>query len=266
MKQGARVRQIERLQVLQLHQVDQLQVLVLRDGAAVANYAARLAAIALKGGVQARGEGRGILATGQTQLIFLKQLAKDSTVPWSAITLFHLDEYLGLGGDHPASFQRYLRDRIDDLIHPRAFHYLQGDTPEPIAECDRYGALLPEVVDLCCLGIGDNGHLAFNEPGLASLTDTRRVKVVRLADDTRQQQVNRGAFDHLAAVPQYAMTLTLPAIAAARQILCLAIGAGKAAIVQQMLKDPISPRCPASLLRTQDNSILLLDRAAAGLL
>ena len=196
----------------------------------------------------------------------MEQLATDSTVPWSAITFFHLDEYLGTGKDHPASFQRYLRDRIGDLIQPRAFHYLQGDTPEPIAECDRYGALLPEVVDLCCLGIGDNGHLAFNEPGLASLTDSRRVKVVQLAEETRQQQVDRGAFKTLAAVPQYAMTLTLPAIAAARQVLCLAIGAGKAAIVQQMLEGPISPRCPASLLRKQANSMLLLDQAAASLL
>ena len=252
--------------VAEYFEIDDLRVGVLADSGAVAEKAAQLAAIALAQGVRDRGAASAILATGRTQLAFLGLLATDESVPWSAITLFHLDEYLGLEADHPASFQRYLRDRIGQLIQPRAFHYLNGDASEPIAECARYGALLPSNIDLCCLGIGDNGHLAFNEPGLATLDEARLVKLVRLADCTRQQQVSRGAFVHLDAVPRYAITLTLPAIARAGQILCLAIGAGKADIVRQLLKGPIDPGCPASLLRTQPQATLLLDRDAAGLL
>ena len=223
---------------------DQHQEVVLEEWDAVAKRAAQVAAIALKSAVKERNTASAILATGNTQLAFLKLLAADSAIPWNAIALFHLDEYLGLGGDHPASFQRYLRDRIETLVQPQAFHYLQGDIAEPISECDRYGALLPETVDLCCLGIGDNGHLAFNEPGLASLEDSRRVKVVRLAELTRRQQVERGAFSQVRGVPQYAITLTLPAIASARQILCLAIGRSKASIVQEMLQGPVNSQCP----------------------
>ncbi len=245
---------------------DQLSVVVLEDGAALAERAAAVAAIALKSAVQHRGSASAILATGNTQLAFLKLLAADLAIPWGAITLFHLDEYLGLGGDHPASFQRYLRDRLGELVQPQVFHYLQGDVAEPVAECDRYDALLPEAVDLCCLGIGDNGHLAFNDPGLASLEDSRRVKVVELAELTRRQQVERGAFSKFRDVPQYAMTLTLPAIASARQILCLAIGDGKARIVQKMLQGPVDSSCPASLLRTQPQALLLLDQDAARLI
>ena len=255
-------------------QVDQLQVLVFADGTAVAQKAAELAAIALTptpsqttsiSTTTKSTTASAILATGRTQLAFLELLAANANLPWSQVTLFHLDEYLGLDGNHPASFQRYLRDRLGKLIDPKDFHYLQGDAPEPIVECDRYETLLPNTVDLCCLGIGDNGHLAFNEPGLASLTDPRRVKLVRLAHETRQQQVNRGAFKQLDAVPQYALTLTLSAIATARTILCLATGAGKTAIVRQLLQGPISPNCPASLLRSLPQAVLLLDQDAAGL-
>lgn len=214
-----------------------------------------------------QGTAAAILATGNSQLQFLARLAALGGVDWSRVTLFHMDEYLGISGDHPASFRRYLRERVEALVKPKVFHYLAGDAPLPLDECRRYADLLrAQPIDLCCLGIGENGHLAFNDPPVADFDDPHLVKLVKLDDTCKTQQVKEGHFPDLAAVPPFAYTLTIPALCAARRMLCLAPESRKARPVKDALQGPISTACPASILRRQPHASLLLDVDSAALL
>lgn len=214
-----------------------------------------------------QGTAAAILASGASQVRLLKDLTAAAKIDWQRVTLFHLDEYLGIDGLHPASFQLFMREAVARRVSIGRFHYLNGDTLEPIAECDRYARLLAaQPIDLCFLGIGETGHIAFNDPQVADFTDRYPVKLVKLAEKSRQQQVNTGFFDRLDAVPQYAITLTLPTICRAERICCLAMGARKANIVKTMLTNEISPQCPASILRKYPTATLYLDEAAASLL
>lgn len=208
-----------------------------------------------------------ILATGNSQIKFLEALIALGGVDWSRITFFHLDEYLGIDANHQASFRRYLRERVEERVKPAVFHYIQGDAMQPIAECDRYTQLLQaQKIDLCCLGLGENGHLAFNEPSVTDFNDSYYVKLVKLELATRQQQVSQGHFLALEAVPQYAFTLTIPMICSAKKILCFAPQQRKALAVKQMLQEPILVNCPASVLRNQAQATLFLDADSASLL
>ncbi len=217
--------------------------------------------------IERQGTAAAILASGGSQIQLLKSLTTIGSIDWSKLTLFHLDEYLGLSGTHPASFQTYMRELVTERVHPHYFHYLAGDTLEPIAECDRYQQLLSaQPIDLCYLGIGETGHIAFNDPEVADFSDKYPVKLVKLADKSRQQQVNAGFFDRIEDVPQYALTLTLPTICQAKKICCVAMGAKKANIVKTMLMGAIEPNCPASILRKYPTATLYLDAAAASLL
>lgn len=208
-----------------------------------------------------------LLATGNSQIQFLAALTALGGVDWSRIILFHLDEYLGIEADFPGSFRYYLQERVEKQVNPAQFHYIKGDAIEPLAECDRYTKLLmTQPIDLCLLGIGQNGHLAFNEPEVANFQDPYRIKIVKLANQTRQAQVNGGYFPNLEAVPQYAFTVTIPMLMSAQKIFCLAPGAAKAPIIKTMVKDAIAPTCPASILRQHDNAILFLDLDSASLL
>jgi glucosamine-6-phosphate deaminase len=153
---------------------------------------------------------------------------------------------------------------VEIRVNPGAFHYIEGDARQPLDECSRYTKLLrSQPIDLCCLGLGENGHLAFNEPSVADLNDPHTVKLVKLAQATRQQQVDGGYFAHLEAVPQYAFTLTLPALCSAKKILCLAPESRKADTVKQMLQNSIGVECPATVLRKQEQAILCLDTESA---
>ena len=202
-----------------------------------------------------------VLATGNSQLKFLEAISSIDQLDWSRIILFHLDEYLGIAADHPGSFRYYLRHRVEQRVKPRVFNYIEGDAPQPLMECSRYGDLLhQQSIDLCMLGIGDNGHLAFNEPTVADFQDTETVKLVKLETKTRQQQVNGGYFPNLSAVPSYAYTLTIPTICAAKKIFCLAVGQHKAEVVKQTLQNAIAPSFPATILRTLPQATLFCDR------
>ncbi|NJK99417.1 MAG: glucosamine-6-phosphate deaminase [Spirulinaceae cyanobacterium RM2_2_10] len=248
-----------------LFTVDRLTARVYPDPETLAEAAAQRAAAILRQAIAQQGQATAIFATGSSQLRFLAALTATADLDWPRITGFHLDEYLGIAADQPASFRRYLRDHLVKRVNFHAFHALEGDARQPLTECDRYTALLKaQPIDLCCLGVGENGHLAFNEPQLADPADPYWVKLVKLDARNRQQQVDQGFFPTLAAVPDYALTLTLPAIAAARHKLCLVMGARKAATVQTMLRGPIGSDCPASLLRQQTGVELYLDREAFG--
>ena len=217
--------------------------------------------------VLAQRSAAAILATGNSQVKFLEQLVRLGGVDWSKITLFHMDEYLGISADHPASFRRYMRERVEGRLKPRIFHYLEGDAPEPLDECERYTRLLrAQPVNLCCLGIGENGHLAFNDPPVAHFDDRRTVKLVKLDDPCKLQQVNEGHFPSLDAVPPYAFTLTIPALCSAKKVVCIAPEKRKAQAVKDALRGPINTACPASFLRKQAHATLLLDAESASLL
>ena len=215
----------------------------------------------------AQGRATAILATGNSQIGFLDQLVRLGGVDWSKITLFHMDEYLGLPADHPASFRHYMRERVESLIRPKVFHYLEGDALLPIKECERYAQLFrAQPIDLCCLGIGENGHLAFNDPAVADFNDNRSVKIVKLDDACKRQQVGEGYFPNPESVPSYALTLTIPALCSARKMVCIVPEKRKAEAVKAALHGPISTVCPASVLRKQANCLLFLDAESASLL
>ena len=214
-----------------------------------------------------QGSAAAILATGNSQIRFLKELSAMGGVDWSKVTLFHMDEYLGVPADHPACFRRYMKERVESLVKPRAFHYLGGDADLPLDECERYTALLKaQPIDLCCLGVGENGHLAFNDPPVARFDDQHWVKLVKLDAACKMQQVKEGHFPSMEAVPPYALTLTIPALCAAKKMLCLAPEKRKAVPIKNALLGPISTDCPASVLRRMPQCDLLLDTDSASLL
>ena len=217
--------------------------------------------------LQKQGEATILLATGNSQLRFLDSLINSHKIDWQRINLFHLDEYLGIDGKNPASFRFYLHERVEKRINPKTFNYLMGDALEPLDECDRYAKLLKkQPIDLCCLGIGLNGHLAFNEPQVANFNDPRWVKLVSLDQQTRWVQVHQGHFQDFEKVPKYAFTVTIPTILSSKKIICLAPGKSKDEVVKIMLKSEISHRCPASVLRQHPDATLFLDQHSARLL
>ncbi|MBL9172782.1 MAG: glucosamine-6-phosphate deaminase [Verrucomicrobiales bacterium] len=246
---------------------DQLAVEVFASNDALSENVAQRVQKLLIETISSQGSAAAILATGNSQLRFLKRLTELGGVDWSKVTLFHMDEYLGLPAEHPAGFRRYMRDRVESLVTPRVFHYLAGDADLPQVECDRYTALLKaQPIDLCCLGIGENGHLAFNDPPVARFDDTAYVKLVKLDHACKMQQVKEGHFPSLEAVPAYALTLTVPTLMTARNVLCLAPEKRKAVPVRNALQGPVSTTCPASILRRQPHATLLLDTDSAALL
>ena len=178
--------------------------------------------------------------------------------------MFHLDEYVGLPAEHPASFRKYLETRILKFVKPKKVFYIQGDAPSIPAEIEHYSdALSKHPIDVACVGIGENGHLAFNDPGVANFNDPRLVKRVLLDLECRQQQFHEGWFDSIETVPKEALTLTIPAIMNALRIRCVVPDLRKSKAVFQALKGPISENCPASILRRHPNAKLFLDSAAA---
>ncbi len=250
-----------------IRSVDAATVHVHQDAPAMARAAATEALEVLRAAVERRGVAHAMFATGNSQLAFVRALVEESTdVPWAQTVVFHMDEYVGIGPEHPAGFQHWIRRRIVDRAHPKAAYYVEG-LGDPEAECRRYSSLLrAHPLDLCCLGIGENGHLAFNDPPVADFADPRDVKVVELDRACRMQQVNEGHFSGLDAVPTHAITVTVPALLRAKRVLAIVPEARKAAPVHAALTGPIATSCPASALRTAEHATIHLDRDSAALL
>src|ERR1700727_1149584 len=192
-----------------------------------------------------------IFATGASQFEILNELTRLPDMPWDQIRGFHMDEYVNLPADHPASFRRYLRERLTGKVSMKEFSEIEGSAPDPEQTSRNYAAKLrladPQV---CFLGIGENGHLAFNDPPVADFTDPLDVKVVELEAACRRQQVNEGHFPGLDDVPTHAITVTIPALLRAARVLAIVPEARKAEPVRAALTGPISTACPASALRT----------------
>jgi len=247
--------------------VDRLVVEIYPNARLLGEAAAAYAAETMRAAIAVRGHTNLICATGMSQITFFAALSQVSGVDWQRVHVFHMDEYVGLSADHPASFRRYLREKLVERVRPASFHGINGGADDPETECRRYAGLLAaNPADLCCMGIGENGHLAFNDPPEARFDDPQPVKVVRLAEASRRQQVDEGFFETLAQVPEQAITLTIPTLLAARQALVIVPEARKAQAVRSALQDPISPACPASILRRQGHARLLLDRESGSLL
>lgn len=241
-------------------QFDNLPVEIYPDRSALGRAAAERAATIIRAAVAEQGWANLIVATGTSQLAFYDALRQLAGIDWQAVRLFHMDEYVGLSPEHPGSLRRYLHDHLVDAVRPAAFYGVAGDAPNPQRECERYAELLRMYpVDLCCLGFGENGHLAFNDPTVARFDDPYRVKVVELEATSRQQQVGEGFFSELADVPQFAITLTIPALLAAKHILAIVPEKRKAPAVRAALTGPITHYCPASILRTTSQARLYLD-------
>ncbi len=247
-------------------QYDDLPVTIYDTNVELGEAAAHDLALILRHAVAEQGEAAVILATGNSQLSFIAALRREEDMPWDDISVLHMDEYLGMPATHPASFRRYLREKLTDLVLPKAFYGIEGDAPDMQAEIQRYTALLAQLDPVACvLGIGENGHLAFNDPP-ADFNTPAAIHVVTLAESARRQQVGEGHFASLDEVPTQALSLTIPALLAPPHVLAVVPEARKAAAVQAALEGPITPDCPATILRTHANARLYLDRESAALL
>ncbi|HEX9074290.1 MAG TPA: glucosamine-6-phosphate deaminase [Anaerolineae bacterium] len=245
-------------------QVEDLCVTVYSTNQEMGTAAAQEATDVIRSAVRANGVANIVMATGNSQLTFLDALRKAHGIDWPSVNIFHMDEYVGIDPSHPASFPQFLRHHLLNYINPKAFYPVPGQSPDLDKACQEYEQLLRAYpADLCALGFGENGHLAFNDPPFADFDDPVWVKVVKLAEVSRRQQVGEGHFASLADVPTHAITLTIPALLSARRILAIVPEARKADAVVKALRGPITTNCPGSILRRTAHAHLFLDRESA---
>ncbi len=217
--------------------------------------------------LQRRDTARVVFACAPSQNEFLASLRASREIDWPRVEAFHLDEYAGLPAGHPASFRRFLKDRLTGRVPIGAFHELRGDAEDPDAECIRYAALLDRAKpDLAVAGIGENGHLAFIDPPVCDFADPRDVRVVDLDATCRMQQVHDGAFARIEDVPKRALSLTIPVLMRTPRLVVLVPGGTKRRAVRAAVEGPIHEACPASILRRHPCATLFLDTESAALL
>ena len=244
-------------------QKDKLTVKIFPGKDEMGKSAAISVAEKLNAAITEKGFANLILATGASQFQFLEHL-QQQTIDWKKITVFHLDEYKGMPVTHPASFRKYLKERILEKVQPKQVYYLNGDVPDIEAEVLHYENLLKEhPIDVGCIGIGENGHIAFNDPPVADFNDPKLVKVVELDEACRKQQLGEGWFPTLDDVPTHALSLTIPAIMRCKHISCVVPDERKAEAVHNTLNADISTACPATVLRTHPDCVLYLEEGSA---
>lgn len=242
---------------------DGLRTVVLPDRPAMGAAAAAHSAERLRSALAKQPRARVIFAAAASQADMLDALATERGIDWSRVDAFHLDEYVGLRQGDPRSFGQWLREHIWSRVQPGRIELLDGGNPDAPAEARRYGALLDDGgIDLGLIGIGENGHLAFNDPHVADFDDPLTVKPVEIDDTSRHQQVRDGAFDAFEDVPRLALTVTMSALLAARSLSVVVPGAQKADAVLRTLDGPIETACPASALRRHPDAVLFLDEPA----
>lgn len=243
--------------------IDNLKVSIYENIELMGEAAADFATDKINAAIEERGLANLILATGASQFSFLKAL-KQKEIDWSKVVVFHLDEYIGLSDSHPASFRKYLKERILDEVKPKQVFLLNGDAQDIEAELARYSQELNKrTFDLACIGIGENGHIAFNDPPIADFNDPKLVKIAELDDACRNQQLGEGWFPTFEDVPTEALSLTIPAIMRCKTISCVVPDERKAEAVKNSLYAQISTDCPATILRTHQDTKIFLDTAAA---
>lgn len=208
-----------------------------------------------------------IFAAAPSQNEVLASLVADKEIPWERVRAFHMDEYIGLAADAPQAFGNFLREHIFGLVEMASVHYIDATAPDAEAECARYTGILREYpVDVVVMGIGENGHIAFNDPPVADFCDPCLVKPVALDEVCRNQQVHDGCFASLDDVPKTAITLTVPALLAGKHLFCIVPAATKAEAVRATLQGEIGEHCPATALRRHASAVLYLDADSSALL
>lgn len=243
--------------------VDKITVHILQSNTQVGEKAAEDFSKLLSTIISSKGEAAVILATGNSQLTFFEALRARKDIEWNKVNLFHMDEYLGMSDQHPASFPKYIRDNLATHVNLKKFYPMNGEAQDAQMELKRYSDLLRKYPpDICVLGIGENGHLAFNDPP-ADFTTTNLIHIVTLDERCRMQQVNEGHFPTLNDVPKRALTLTVPALLNAKHVLAIVPEARKAEAVKNALEGPVTPNCPGSILRTRPNVTMYLDQESA---
>src|SRR5438034_5697674 len=236
-----------------------MRVKTYTDRRTMSRAAARHAARSLAEAIASRGQARIVAATGASQFDFLEALTAASQVDWTRVEMFHLDEYVGLSIDHPASFRKYLLERLITPTGIARYHLLDGETDAARA-ADRVGRELRAApIDAAFVGIGENGHLAFNDPP-ADFSTEQPYLIVALDEACRRQQVGEGWFASIAEVPSQAISMSVRQILKAREIICVVPDARKADAVKACVEGEVSPMAPASILRTHPNTTLYLDR------
>ena len=247
--------------------VGQLQVYIAESRAQMGEISGHDVAAMLKTLLAIKDEINVMFAAAPSQNDVLATLVSDKEIDWNRVNAFHMDEYIGLSKTAPQGFGNFLRERVFSKADFKTVNYINPEATDPQAEADRYEALLKEFpMDVCILGIGENGHVAFNDPGEADFNDPRLVKVVKLDERCRQQQVNDGCFATINDVPKTAMTVTVPGLLRAKAMFCIVPTTNKAEAVKNTVKGEINDMCPASILRTKAGAKLYLDPDAASLL
>lgn len=243
---------------------DQLLVKIYEDKKQMGESAADFVTQHLQEAIQQKGTANLILATGASQFSLIEAL-KEKEIEWEKVTVFHLDEYKGISDQHPASFRKYLKERILNIVKPGKVYLINGDAEnldEEIAEYEKQ--LKAHPIDIACIGIGENGHIAFNDPPVADFNDPKWVKVVELDHACRMQQLGEGWFPSFEDVPKEAVTLTISAIMSCKTICCVVPDERKSVAVHNTIYNEISTECPATILRNHPDTVLFLDMPASG--
>lgn len=227
--------------------------------------AASVGADLIRKAIAKNGSANIIVATGASQFEMLAELVK-ADIDWEKVTAFHLDEYIGLPDTHPASFRKYLKERFADLVHPKAFHYVNGDSDDAHTECVRLGNIIAHhPVDVAFVGIGENSHLAFNDPPADFETESAYL-VVNLDDACRRQQMGEGWFPTFDDVPQQAISMGIRQIMKSKAIICSVPDERKAWAVKHTVNGPVTNRIPASIMQQHPATWLFLDKDSASML
>ena len=247
--------------------VDQLHVAIYCDRATMGRAAALTVAEEMKRKILSNGAVAIILAAAPSQDEFLASLALQPNVEWNRVVTYQMDEYIGLESNAPQKFSNYLHEKLFSQVRPGKVHALRGDMTALAHEMKNYASFMAQVPpEITCAGIGENGHLAFNEPDFADFSTSRILEEVELTEASRQQQVNDGCFPAIEEVPRRALTVTIPVLLRSSLIACVVPSKSKAEAVREMLVGPISSQCPASILRQHTNAKVFLDPDSAALI
>jgi glucosamine-6-phosphate deaminase len=253
-------------QPLKTFSIDSLKVQVLKDRQSLGLSSGTAVATKMRELLERKANVRMIFAAAPSQNEFLKTLISESGLDWSRITAFHMDEYIGLSQEAPQRFGRFLSEGLFDIVKPGAVHLIDSSASID-SECEHYSQLLAEApIDIVCMGIGENGHIAFNDPPVADFKDPASIKAVELDAACRQQQVNDGCFATIDSVPTHALTLTIPMLMSGSHLFCMVPGPTKRQAIQHTLNDVISTDCPATILRLHPDCTLYVDAESYGTL
>jgi glucosamine-6-phosphate deaminase len=242
-----------------------MEISVFSDPIALGHQAGKIGAQLIRSAIQSQGFANIILATGTSQFETLKQLLQEKQVDWSRVTVFHLDEYIGIPITHPASFRKYLKERFFDQVNVKAYHLIDGEH-NPEQECKRLSGIIEKhPIDVAFVGIGENGHLAFNDPPADFHTKEPYI-IVELDEACRMQQLGEGWFPDLASVPKRAISMSIQQIMGSKNIICSVPDLRKAHAVKACLEGEISPMHPASILQNHGDCRIFLDSSSSSLL